>query len=150
MSTDCNDPIQFNIGKIETLQFAILQEDVNESYLALQAGFGFGIDDDSKVIQCTFEYIFLSEEKQVLKIESAVQFSIESECFHKQIEQKDAWKIPKEFATHIAMTTVSVTRGILHEKTRNSILNNYPMPVINVTEAVQNDIVIERSKPGNV
>src|SRR5690606_32382881 len=98
---------------------------------------------------CTFEYIFLSATSQLLKIESAVQFSVDQECFVKVIEQKHAWVLPKEFAIHIAMTTVSITRGILHEKTRKSVLNNYPIPVINVLDQVNNDIVIQKSKVEN-
>lgn len=138
------EAVKFQLSKIETLQYALLSEKVDEKSMQFQAGFGFGIDPDSKIVRCIFDYTFSSDKEPVLKIETALQFSIEPDCFQKQIDQPDKWIIPKGFATHIAMTTVATTRGILHEKTVNSSLNNYPLPTINVLATVQEDIIIEK------
>lgn len=137
--------VNFKIAKVETLQFAILQENVNESALDIAAGFGFGIDGDAKVIYTGFEYSMLSENNTVFKIEAAVTFEIETECFDKIIDHKTKWIIPKEFAVHMAMSVVGVTRGILHEKTRNTALNKFPLPTIDVQSDINNDIVIEKN-----
>lgn len=147
MATSNSDLIQFQIAKIETTQFAILQEEVNESELSITASFGFGVDGEVKIIRSLFEYNLLSANNPVLKIEAAVQFALEPQCFKDKINKEDSWVIPKGFAQHLAMTTVSVTRGILHEKTRNSPLNNLPLPVINVAESVNNDIIIAKGNP---
>lgn len=135
--------IQFQIAKVETLQFAILQEELNENALKLQAIFSFGVDEDTLMLRCSFDYSLLSEEKQVLKIEAAVLFSIEPNCFKTKIEKENSWVIPAGFAQHMAITTVGVTRGILHEKTKTSLLNKFPIPAINVLDTVKNDVIIE-------
>ncbi len=137
--------VNFKIAKIETIQFAIVQENVNETALEIQASFGFGIDADTKIIRTTFEYSMLSENSLALKIEAAVIFEIEANCFDTVIAQKEKLIIPKEFATHMAMTVVSVTRGILHEKTRGSALNKFPLPTIDVMSSVNNDVVFEKN-----
>lgn len=139
-----DEGVRFQISKIETLQYALLSEKVDEKSMQFQAGFGFGIDPESKMVRCSFEYTFLSGKEPVLKIETALQFAIEPACFEKQIDQTDKWTIPKGFAIHAAMITVSTTRGILHEKTINSSLNNYPLQIINVLNTVQEDIVIDK------
>jgi hypothetical protein len=137
--------VNFKIAKIETMQFAILQESVNEDALQIESGFSFGIDADMKVVRTSFEYRMLSEQNIVLTIEAAILFEIETNCFESVLNKQTAGIIPKEFATHIAMTVVSVTRGILHEKTRSTDLNKFPLPTIDVQSAINTDIVIEKN-----
>ena len=137
--------INFKIAKIETLQFAILQESVNENALEIESAFGFGIDADLKMVRTSFEYRMLSDKNIALTIEAAVIFEIEANCFDTVLDKDAAWIIPKEFAMHMAMTVVSVTRGILHEKTRSTDFNKYPLPTIDVQRVVNNDFVIEKN-----
>lgn len=146
MTKNKENSIHFQITKVETLQFAILQEEVNKSALIIQGGFSFGVDGEAKMIRSVFEYTMSSEEKQVLKIEAAVTFALEPRCFNEIINKDKNWIIPKDFAMHMAMTTVSVTRGILHEKTRNSPLNNFPLPTINVQDAVKDNVIIDKAE----
>lgn len=141
-------PVQFQIAKIETLQFAVLTDKVNDKDMQFQAGFGFGVDPESKIVRCSFEYTFLSEQEPVLKIETALQFAIEPGCYEQLIDKPDNWTIPKNFAIHAAITTVGTTRGILHEKTAGLLLNSYHLPTINVLDTVQDDVVIQKSIPG--
>lgn len=136
--------LKFQISKIETLQFAILQEKVNEHGLAMEVGFGFGVDEERRMLQSTFEYILLSDKVQSLKIEVAVIFALEESDFLEKIQHNNGWRIPKGFAIHMAMTTVSVARGILHEKTRNSPMNTYPLPTVNVLDAINEDIILKK------
>lgn len=145
MATKDKTPIAFNLSNIETLQYALLQEKIGGKKLSVSARFGFAIDPDSDIIRTSFDYTFITDETPVLKLEVAVDFKIEEDCFKSQIEKDKQWVIPKEFATHMAMTVVGTARGILHEKTKGTELNKFPMPAINVTGAIKNDVIIEKS-----
>jgi hydrogenase maturation factor HypF (carbamoyltransferase family) len=136
-------PIAFRINHIETLQFAVLQETVNENELSLSASFGFGIDKVSKLVKCIYKYEFNSEDKLALIIESAIDFAIEDVSFKEHILKNEECILPKTFAAHIAMIVVGTTRGILFEKTKGTQIGAFPMPTINVTEHITEDVVFD-------
>lgn len=142
MSNQEQNNIPFKINYIDTLQFAILQETVNDKALSLSAGFAFGIDRDTKIVRCVYRYEFFSNDTPALIIETAMDFLIEENSFNNKIVKQNELIIPKAFATHLAMILVGTTRGILFEKTKGSVLNQLPMPTIDVTKSITSDVVI--------
>lgn len=138
--------INFRIHRIETLQFAILQEVLNEEKLSIGVSFGFGIDVNVKTVRSIFKYEFLNEEKTAVVIEAAVDFEIEPIAFDEKISKDNLYILPKSLAEHITTITVGTTRGILHEKTKGTSLNIYPMPTINVRASISEDVVFEIDK----
>lgn len=133
--------IGFRIQNIETLQYAVLQENVAENKLTLASSFSYGLDAESKIIRTIFRYELLHEEKPALLIEIAVDCAIEPASFDEKIQEANGFRIPKDLAIHFAMISVGTARGILHEKTKDLPLNKYPIPTINVKQAIHNDIV---------
>ncbi len=146
MKKNIETSIQFTIYKIETTQFAVLSDTVEESALTIKSGVGFGIDEDNRLLRAMFKYEFQSNNATALILEVAVDFQIENKCFEEQIKSDDTFKIPKVFATHLAMLAVGVGRGILHEKTNGTALNNFPMPPIDITESITDDILFNLEK----
>lgn len=146
MSKNEQQSISFRINHIETLQFAILQETVNENALSLSAAFGFGVDSDARMVRCTYRYEFFSDHKRAMVIETAMDFILEEVSFKNQILKEDKCVLPKTFATHLAMILVGTTRGILFEKTKGTSLNAFPMPTVNVTESIANDVELTNQK----
>ena len=132
--------IKFVIHKIETKQFAIVTEEIDESELSISSGIGFGIDDENRLVRAMFKYEFNSKETVALILEVYVDFQIVEKCFQDKIRFHGALKIPKDFATHLAMIAVGTARGILHEKTNGTKLNEFPMPPIDLTESIAEDI----------
>ena len=146
MATKKDKVITFSIYRIETQQYAVLREEIESEKLSFQAGFSFGVDGEAGFVRSTFVYVFLSDNEPALKLEVAIEFKIENECFKSEIDKEKHWVIPKVFATHLAMVVVGAARGILHEKTRGLELNKFPMPAINVVGTLKDDIIIEKAK----
>lgn len=143
MKRKTENTIGFIIHKIETKQFAILSEELDESELTITSGVAFGIDEDNRIIRAMFKYEFISKDKVILILEVYVDFQIEEKCFGKQIKIKDSLVIPKGFATHLAMIAVGTARGILHEKTNGTKLNEFLMPPIDLTASIDEDIAFK-------
>jgi hypothetical protein len=135
--------IKFRIHHIETLQYALMQEHITQDKLSYGINFGYGIDARAMIVRSSFRYEMLSESKPCLIIEVAVDFMIDKESFEEQILKGNKLILDKNFATHLATITVGTARGILHEKTKESTLNAYPIPTINVTSQIQEDISLD-------
>ncbi len=139
--------IGFRIQNIETIQYAILQENVEESRLAFTISFSYGLDATSKLIRTIFRYELMHAEKPALLIEIAIDCGIEPNCFDEKIREANGFRITTNLAIHFAMITVGTARGILHEKTKDLVLNKFPIPTINVAQAINNDIVFTEQEP---
>ncbi len=133
-------PIPFRIQHLETLQFALLKENINEEKMAFSVSFEFGIDPDAKMIRTIFRYQLLEDTATALLIEVAVHTAIKEDEFDEKLKSKEGLFIPKDFAVHLGVIAVGTTRGILHEKTKDSVLNKYPIQTINVVELINSDI----------
>lgn len=133
--------IPFRIQHIETLQFAILKEGINEDKMIFSVSFEFGIDSDAKMIRTIFHYELLEEKEVALKIDVAIHTGIHIDEFDKHLKTINGLIIPKNFAAHLGMIAVGTTRGILHEKTKDTSFNKYPIQTINVVELINSDIV---------
>lgn len=141
MKKNADAHIKFLIHKIETTQFAILTEETDEKNLSVGSGIAFGIDGENRLVRAMFKYEFNSKETVALILEVYVDFQIEEKCFQQQVRLNDSLRIPKDFAMHLAMIAVGTARGILHEKTNGTKLNEFPMPPIDLTESIAEDII---------
>jgi hypothetical protein len=135
--------IKFRIQRIETLQFAVLKDEITEDRLSYSVRFGFGIDPEAFLVRSTFHYELLSEGNAVLLIEVAVDFAIDADCFKKEFFKEDKLFIEKDFAGHLAVIAVGTTRGILHEKTKETKLSAFLIPTVNVAQQITEDVFID-------
>ena len=133
-------PIPFRIGSIETKQYALVQEQVDEITMEYKADFVFGIDPDKQLINCQFKYELVSGNTAAIILEVSLDFILPIKIYHERIFNGQDYIIPKEFAIHQAMVTVGTARGILHEKTNGHLLNRFPIPVIDVQSAINEEI----------
>lgn len=141
MKNQPESTVSFRIKNIETLQYAVLQENVEENKLAFSINFSYGLDAASKIVRTMFHYELMHKEKAALLIKIAVDFGIEPLSFDEKIKEASGYRISTGLAIHLAMITVGTARGILHEKTKDLALNKYPIPTIDVTKTINNDIV---------
>jgi hypothetical protein len=146
MENNVNNNIQFAIYKIDTMQFAILSEELNEASLTIKSGVAFGVDEHNRIVRVAFKYEFQSMEITALILEVAMEFQVSEECFTKQIQSAQSYILPKAFATHLAMIVVSTARGILHEKTKGKVLNSFPLALIDLTESITEDVILDREQ----
>lgn len=132
--------IGFKLSKINTDQYAIIEDaydDENDEF-RLGINLGFGVDSENTAILSSVKIKFEQNNTPFLIIEVSCEFDIISE-FWKEFDNKEIIKIPKDFMAHLAMITVGTTRGILHSKTDNTKFNEFILPTLNVSEMITED-----------
>ena len=133
--------IGFNLNKINTLQFAIIEDAYDNSIeeFGLDVNLGFGMDFENHAIMSLVKVQFeQNKNNPFLVLEVSCEFDIDSK-FWEEFEDKTTVILPKGFMAHLAMITVGTTRGVLHNKTDNTQFNSYILPTINVAKMISND-----------
>jgi hypothetical protein len=134
--------IIFKIARIETNQFAVIEEIPPKTKLNYSVEFRFNAIDSSQQLSCAFKYHLKSENCIHAAIEVALTFSIDEEAWKTDIRKFESVVIPKKIATHLAMICVGTTRGVFHERTFGTSFNRFPIPTINVEKRIVEDVVI--------
>src|SRR5699024_1212320 len=125
--------LQFRIADINTLEFAILEENYDESdEVRLSTSLNFGFDKEKHVLGVDVKFQFLQDEKAFLLIAVQCGFEIEEKAWDSFMDE-NVLTIPEGFASHLAVITVGTTRGVLHEKTNDTVFNDFIIPTVNLT-----------------
>lgn len=134
------NPINFNLLKIKTEQFAIFEENFKKNeVINLNTNLSFGMNSNDKVFLVAPKYTFENEGKPFIAIQISCFFKIEDATWN-NFKIKKQIIFPKDFVAHMAMITVGTSRGILHNKTEGTIFNEFILPTINVSEMIREDI----------
>lgn len=147
---DNSKNIGFALAKVTTEQFAIIKDNFkNGAEIKLQINFRFAADNNQKVVAVFNSFVFETEGKQFLLIETGCHFAISPESWEEMYDKDlDKLIVTKGFLQHMGTLTVGTCRGILHAKTENTIFNQFHIPTINVTELIKKDSVFEfNNKP---
>ena len=134
-------PIQFKFLRIDVPQFAILAEDVSGGPFGVSFGINFAIGEKS-IIKCSLKVVYLKESQPVTQLVVDTFFAIEEKSWE-EMKQDRKVVVPVAFLQHLAALTVSTARGIQYEKTTDIGINNYLIPLTNLTEIIKDDMVIE-------
>ncbi len=134
------DKIGFNLSKINTQQFAIIEDgfDGNNDKFKIEINLGFGVDTVNRSMLSSVKIQFVQNKKPFLIIEVSCEFDIDKE-FWKEFNGENSVTVPKGFMAHLAMITVGTTRGVLHAKTKDTKFNEFVLPTINVSKMIEND-----------
>jgi len=136
--------ISFYLIKIETLQFAVLSENITDGAFNVTSEFQFGISPDKANMQCIGTFVFInSEGAKVLKLQVACHFSILPTDIETLKQEDESYKIPVGFLQHLAMILVGTSRGILFAKTESTAANKLYLPLINLTEVIKDDFIVK-------
>lgn len=137
---DTPPKINFTIRKIQTEQFAILENNFfHDAKVHFFFSFDFQIVNSQGVIVISLRFHFAQNDNPFLVGKVVSHFSVKNEewlmfCNENQVI------IPRLFMVHLAMITVGTARGILHAKTENTIFNRFSFPLINVLDTIKEDI----------
>jgi len=131
--------IGFRLIKIVTEQFAVIEQEINEQEITLQAAIDFGIDAQNKDMGCFCRFKFNTGDKTFIVIDLKCEFKVRKQEWETFVSENSIM-FPAGFLRHLATITVGTTRGVLHAKTENTPYNKYFLPTINV-----NDFVKEQS-----
>ena len=134
------DKIGFKLNKINTQQFAIIEDSYNSKNddFTIETNLGFGVDSKNAAIISLVKIQFEQNDVPFLIIEVSCEFDIVSK-FWKEFDSEDNIRMPKGFMAHLAMITVGTIRGVLHTKTENTKFNEFILPTLNVTEMITKD-----------
>lgn len=137
--------IGFNLTKINTMQFAIIEDAYknNVEEYDMDISLGYGLDTENAAILSSVKIQFTQNKIPFLIIEASCEFDITEKSW-KIFSEKKQIIIPKEFMAHLAMITVGTTRGILHAKTKDTKFNSFILPTINVAKMLQEDGIFEK------
>lgn len=139
------NPVNFILARIRTLQFAIFEECfVKEDEIEVVTSVSFGIAAPDRIVASSGTFQFEVDKKPFIKLEVACEFIIdESSWVSFSKPDENLIVFPKVLMTHLTTIMVGTARGILHAKTENTPFNHLPLPTINVTELVLDDIVMK-------
>lgn len=143
MMKDDELALKFRIADINTLEFAILEENYEKPHeVELSTSLNFGFDKEKHVLGVDVKFQFMQDEKAFLLITVQCGFEIEDKAWDSLIND-DTITIPKGFASHLAVITIGTARGVLHEKTNDTPFNNFIIPTINLTTLIEEDVVLD-------
>ena len=137
--------LSFKLVGISTNEFAMFEESYTEDENVRMGTFvNFGHDREHRVLGATLKFQFEQNEKPFLVIAATCSFQMEEKAWESLMED-DGQKIviPEGFASHMAVIKVGTIRGILYEKTKDTIFKDYIIPPINLTDSIKEDVEIE-------
>lgn len=136
--------VRFSIVRIQTEQFATIPESYqSDTEFEINHELSFGIDKVNQMVlvRKTARYQH-PERPPFLLITVTCYFRIEDESWHDlQVANTTQLQLPRNFAIHLAVTTVGTLRGVLHTKTEQTPFNQFIMPPVNVLDLVPDTIL---------
>lgn len=142
MKNKSYETIRFELIGIKTEQFATFEEnfDINCEKTEISISFKIKINQSNKQIGILMAFNFIHASKQIIKLVVSCHFQINSEDWISLINENKLILNPK-FVAHIAMITTGTARGILHNKIEGTIFSKIILPLINVDEKFNEDVV---------
>jgi len=137
--------LSFKLVDISTNEFAILEDSYKEGENVRMGTFvNFGHDSEHRVLGANLKFQFEQNEKPFLVISATCSFQLEEDAWNSLLDENgQKIVIPEGFASHMAVITVGTIRGILYEKVKDTLFKEYIIPPINLTELIQEDVIIE-------
>ncbi len=138
------NPIGFQLDKITTEQFALVEEVYNSSAKTnMGLNLNFGLDKENKFIAAFVKVQFEQKGKSFLILEVGNHFKINESSWLDFEKTNEKIILPRGFAAHLVMLTVGTLRGVLHSKTENTDFNKFLLPTINVMELITEDVELD-------
>ena len=140
--------IGFKLEGIQTLQYANFPKNLEIGKEAdIDTNINFHVTPEHHIVSVSCRLEFLQKKNVFLMLEIGCHFSIAPDTWVNLLDKKkNEVRLPKGFATHLAVLTVGTARGVLHAETENTPMNNYPLPTLNLTKMITKDAVIPLEK----
>lgn len=134
--------LQFQLVKIDAPQFAIINDGEFSNPLQINFELNFAVDSSFTSIKNALKIVFLNSSEPVMQLVVECYFAISQDSWQEMTQQDNTIIVPVGFLQHLATITVGTARGVLFARTVETNLNKYVLPLVNVTEMVKNDMVI--------
>lgn len=134
--------IQLKLNRISIPQFAILKDEAFANPLRVDYEVNFSIDDQIKSIRNSLKISYFNGEDPVMVMIIECYFDVAPESWKEMTQENGNIVIPAGFLQHLAAVTLGAARGAQYAKTEATNLNNYTIPLMNLTEVVKNDMIL--------
>jgi hypothetical protein len=136
--------IQFGFSAITTDEFALTGEVYDpaiEAQMNVTVDFSF-IKNESR-LKVGVKCLLYQEEKTLVIIAVSCWFKVSLDDWYAQYnEEGNTLTLQRLAALHFAGLTVSTTRGALHAKTENRMMQSVVLPPVNLNEIIKEDIIL--------
>ncbi len=136
--------VKFSLAKIVTNQFATLVEPTSKE---LSLNFTHTIQGNYQTgdIVIIIEVKFLSKNTTSMIIKTTTHFKIDKKSWDKLSNNREQdVMIGKELNQHLTSIAIGTTRGVLHAKTENTPFNQYFIPLIDASQLIKGDFIVEK------
>ncbi len=134
--------LQFQLVKIDTPQFAIINDGEFNNPLQIDFEINFAIDNNLSAIKNTLKVVYMNANEPVMQLVIDCCYAISPDSWKEITASDKSIVAPAGFLQHLTALTIGVTRGVLHSKTEGTNLNKFSLPLIDISEIVKNDMVI--------
>lgn len=134
--------IRFKMIKINTEQFALLQEtipDRDNVALSLNVELKYAAAACMVAVGALFTFSCADDKFMILKV--LCEFQIHPEDWE-SCTSDNVVTIPKDCIDYLLSQTVGTARGILHCKTEGTTYNDIVLPPLDVSDVIEGDIKI--------
>ena len=135
-------PIQFRLLRIDVPQFAILTNEAINGPFGINYEINFALGD-KHIIKCVMKIVYMKDSSPITQLMVEAFFAVEDSSW-KEFEKEDSIVVPAGFLQHMAALTLGTARGIQYAKTMGIGINNYMIPLTNLTEIITKDLVIRK------
>jgi len=132
----------FILSGILTKSFELKPENyVPGQKIGVDMGVKFGMEEQAKKIITRFHVSYHHEKVNFVHLEVAMAFQVDDELWNSMI-QDGHMLIPKNSALQLGRLCMDTARGVLHAKTDGHTLNAFHLPLLNISAAVPNDVIV--------
>jgi hypothetical protein len=120
-----------------------------ENYLpgqkvGVDMGVRFGLEEEAHKFICRFHVSYHHEKVNFIHLEVSMAFQADEELWNSLLKDGN-FVIPRNSALQLGRLCMDTARGVLHTKTEGHELNAFHLPLLNISAAVPQDVVIEMS-----
>ena len=133
--------LRFRMVRINVEQFAILANDVPAGKITIDTSIGVKASVPDRKIALEVEFNFTSIEEKIMVLKQLSEFEIHEEDWM-SFQTEGKVTIPKEMIECFVAQAVGTARGVLHCKTEGTPFNHLILPPLDVTEMIEQDVII--------
>jgi hypothetical protein len=135
--------VQFKLSRVKEISFSCtefindLSNDIVEKKLKIEIGFNFQLlkSKNEFGVRTLIQYLFKGDE--ILKYENQIDFDVKNLDQVVSLE-KDKLNIKDEFLLSLLSVVIGTTRGMMIKNTMGKRINDFPLPILNPKEVLDN------------
>jgi hypothetical protein len=112
--------------------------------VGVDMGVRFGLEEEARKLITRFQVSYHHEKTNFIHLEVSMAFQIDQDLWD-SLQQEGKMIVPRNSALQLGRLCMDTARGVLHTKTEGHELNAFHLPLLNISAAVPQDVVIEMS-----